>query len=111
MQIVADAAAAYAAAGFFTVIDGIIIPGWFFEPLRDSLRKAGHPVAFAVLRAPLSVCVSRAQRRVARPLRDPAVIERLWHDFTGLGRLEPNAIEPSRRGSEISVVEARCQRL
>src|SRR5580698_6628761 len=37
MRIVALAAAGYADAGYFTIIDGIIIPGWFFEQLRDSL--------------------------------------------------------------------------
>jgi AAA domain len=32
-------------------------PGWFLEPVRDVLRDAGHPVALAVLRAPLPVNV------------------------------------------------------
>ena len=49
MRAIADAAAAYAAGGYFTVVDGIILPGWFLEPLRDSLSDAGHPVAYAVL--------------------------------------------------------------
>jgi len=93
MRIVADAAAAYAAGGYFTILDGIIIPGWFLEPLRDSLREAGHPVAYAVLRAPLSVCASRARSRASKPLADREVVERLWHDFADLGPLEPNAID------------------
>src|SRR6266536_2695847 len=38
MRIVAEAAAGYAEAGYFTIIDGIISPRWFFEPLRDSVR-------------------------------------------------------------------------
>jgi tRNA uridine 5-carbamoylmethylation protein Kti12 len=93
MRIVADAAAAYAAAGYFTIVDGIIIPGWFLEPVRDSLREAGHPVAYAVLRAPLPVCAFRARSRASQPLGDPEVVERLWHDFADLGPLEPNAID------------------
>jgi len=93
IRIVADAAAAYAAAGYFTIIDGIILPGWFLEPLRDSLRDAGHLVAYAVLRAPLAVCASRARRRGSRPLADPEVVERLWNDFVDLGPLEHNAID------------------
>src|SRR5438067_12827411 len=34
MSIVATAAAGYARAGYATVIDGIVLPAWFFEPLR-----------------------------------------------------------------------------
>lgn len=61
MRIIAEAAAGYAAAGYFTIIDGIVIPGWFLEPLSDALRNAGHPVAYAVLRAPLSAADMVAQ--------------------------------------------------
>ena len=93
MRIVADAAAAYAAAGFFTIIDGIVMPEWFLEPLRDTLHEAGHPVAYAVLRAPLPLCASRAQGRGSQPLGDREVVERLWHDFSDLGPLEPHAID------------------
>src|SRR6478752_4893200 len=48
MRIVAGAAAGYADAGYFTVVDGIISPHWFFEPLRDALEEGGHRVAYAV---------------------------------------------------------------
>lgn len=93
MRIVAQAAVGYAAAGYFTIIDGIIIPGWFFEPLRDALNDAGHQVACAVLRAPLSVCMARAQDREREPLADPNVIEQLWRAFSDLGDLERSALD------------------
>jgi hypothetical protein len=93
MRIVAQAAAAYAAAGYFTIIDGIVIPGWFFEPLRDALHEAGRRVAYAVLRAPLSVCTERARAREREPLSDPKVVERLWRAFSDLGDLEGNALD------------------
>jgi predicted kinase len=93
MEIVAQAAAAYAAAGYFTVLDGIVIPGWFLEPLREALIDAGQPVAFAVLRAPLSACRARAESRARAPLDDPAALEQLWRSFADLGQLEPHAIE------------------
>jgi hypothetical protein len=51
MGVVADVAAGYVAAGYFTVIDGILIPG-FLEPVRESLRAAGCRVDLAILRAP-----------------------------------------------------------
>lgn len=93
MRSVARAAAGYADAGYFTVIDGIFIPGWFFEPLRDELRKAGHPVALAVLRAPLPLCAARAAGREKEALERPGVIEQLWHSFSDLGALERHAVE------------------
>jgi predicted kinase len=73
MPLVAQAAAGYARAGYLTVIDGIFIPGWFFEPICDALHQAGHDVAFAVLRAPASVCARRARDREDRPLADADV--------------------------------------
>lgn len=91
MQIVAEAAAGYAAAGYFTIVDGII-PGWFLDPLRSVLHEAGHRVAYAVLRAPLSVCTARVRSRDGS-LADPQVIERLWHDFADLGDLEANTVD------------------
>lgn len=100
MQIAAAAAAAYAAAGYFTIIDGIISPRWFFEPLFDALRSAGHAVAYAVLRAPLSVCVERAAGRDGERSIDPGVIEQLWRDFTDLGELEQNALDCGGRSAE-----------
>ena len=100
MRIVAQAAAGYAAAGYFTIVDGIVIPRWFFEPLRDALHDAGHRVAYAVLRAPLSVCMARARDRDRDPPSDPKVIEQLWRAFTDLGDLERNALDVSDRSPD-----------
>jgi adenylate kinase family enzyme len=93
MRTVAGAAASYAAAGYFTIVDGIVIPGWFFEPLRDALQRAGNRIAYAVLRAPLPVCTARLQAREGDPPIDTAVIERLWQSFADLGELERNALD------------------
>lgn len=98
IRIVADSAAAYADAGYETIVEGIVIPGWFLEPLRDALRAPGHPVAYAVLRAPLATCQERARRRAREPLSEPAVVERLWRDFADLGDQEPHAIEVGDAG-------------
>jgi tRNA uridine 5-carbamoylmethylation protein Kti12 len=93
MRIVGEAAAGYTAAGYFTIIDGIVIPGWFLDPLRDALHDAGHQVAYCVLREPLSVCTARARDRDREPLSDPEVVERLWRNFEDLGELERNVID------------------
>ncbi len=100
MKIVAGAAAGYADAGYFTIIDGIVIPAWFLEPLRDALEEAGHPVAYAVLRAPLSVCTARAQTREGQFLADPDAIKQIWESFADLGDLERNALDLDHRSLE-----------
>jgi tRNA uridine 5-carbamoylmethylation protein Kti12 len=111
MRIIGEAAAAYAAAGYFTIVEGIVIPGFFFEPLRDWLRQAGHQVEFAVLRAPLDVCQARAATRDSQPLADPQVVDQLWKQFDGLGPLEANVVEVSaKRPAEVADVVAAALR-
>ncbi len=110
MQIVAEAAAGYAGAGYFTIVDGIVSPRWFFEPLRDSLRAAGRPVAYAVLRAPLAVCLARAESRASSRLSDAQVVERLWHDFAELGPLETHVIDSGTATAE-ATADALAARL
>ena len=110
MGIVATAAARYADGGHFTIFDGIISPRSYFEPVRDALRAAGHPVAYAVLRARLEDCVSRAQSRSANRLADRAVIEQLWHDFAELGSLERHAIDSHGANAE-DIAQQMARRL
>ncbi|HEX8752166.1 MAG TPA: hypothetical protein VF731_02010, partial [Solirubrobacterales bacterium] len=69
------------------------IPGWFFEPLRDALREAGHPVAYAVLRLPLDLCVERVERREGGPSIDRTVVGQLWSQFAELGELEQHGVD------------------
>lgn len=96
MTAVADAAASYARGGYFTIVDGIVIPRWFLEPLRERLRAAGLGVAYAVARAPLAICEARLRER--EDLLDPAAVARLWSDFEDLGALEENAIDVAGLG-------------
>jgi predicted kinase len=109
MRIVAAAAAGYAEAGYFTIVDGIISPRWFFEPLRDALKTTGHTVAYGVLRAPLAVCAARATSREASRIADTSVVERLWRDFADLGSLERHAIDSDGKSAEQVAEEvAQC---
>jgi predicted kinase len=110
MNIVGTAAAAYANAGYFTIIDGIISPRWFLEPLSDALQAAGHAVAYAVLRAPLAVCTSRAASRDADRLADHTVIEQLWRDFDDLGSLQRHVIDSEDKSAQETAAEV-AQRL
>lgn len=100
MGIVARAAAGYAEAGYFTIVDGIVMPNWFWEPLRDSLGAAGHQVAYAVLRAPLDACLERIRRRVSDRLSDADVVERLWRQLSDLGPLESHVVDSGTQAAE-----------
>jgi predicted kinase len=111
MRIVGRATAGYAEAGYATIVEGIIRPGWFFEPLRDALRAAGHPVAYAVLRPPLEVCAARAAARESRPIADAELVERLWRDFDDLGDLGRHVVEdPGASVAETADAVAKMMR-
>lgn len=94
MDAVAVAAAKYARAGYFTLIDGIFSPRWFFPPVRDALSTEECRAAYAILRPQLDVALRRARTRSPAPLSDPAVIRQLWADFDGLDpSLERNVFD------------------
>jgi hypothetical protein len=93
MGIVARAAAGDAAAGYLTLVDGMLIPGWYLEPVRDALRAEGHGVALAILRAPLAICLARLRSREGAPSIDPEAIEQIWRSFADAGDLEPHVLD------------------
>jgi predicted kinase len=95
MAIVGDAAIGFARAGYRTVVDGIFLPGWLLEPVRDQIHAAGFDVAYAALRPPLAVAVERASARGSRGLGERAVVEEVWHAFADLGALERSVIDNS----------------
>jgi predicted kinase len=108
MRVAARAAAGYAAAGYLTIVEGVFIPGWFLEPVRDVLRGEGHDVAFAVLRAPLEVCLGRVQAREGDPPIDRAAIEQIWRSFAEMGEFERNVLEvDGQEPDEVSALLAR----
>jgi hypothetical protein len=100
MRIVGDAALGYAIAGYLTILDGIVIPGWFFETLRDTLHTSGVAVSYAVLRPSLDVCIERSTTRHGSRLSDPAVIEQLWLSFADLGPLEQYVVDTGKQDAD-----------
>jgi predicted kinase len=97
MKVVGEAAAGYATADNFVVIDGIVLPRWFLAPLRDALREAGQEVAYVVLGAPLEVCVSRVQEREDVPLPEPDVVPGMWSQFEDLAGFERHRLDVEGR--------------
>lgn len=93
MGALSEATARYARAGYFTVVDGVISPRWFLEPVHQMLGAHGLAVAYAILRPDLDTAVARAMARGSAGLAEPAVIARLFDDFNDLGALEGHVID------------------
>jgi len=100
MRLVGEAAAGYARAGFFTIVDGIVIPRWFLAPLREILAAAGLQASYAVLRVPLAACAARIEEREGEGVSDQEAIARIWAQFADLGAFERHAIDVEGRTPE-----------
>jgi adenylate kinase family enzyme len=95
MDLTAAAAARYSLAGYFTIVDGIISPVWFLDPVRRALAAHEVTVDYAILRPNLSTAMARATERDPTGLAHPAVIAQLFDDFSDLGPLEAHVIDSS----------------
>jgi tRNA uridine 5-carbamoylmethylation protein Kti12 len=100
MRAAVDAAATYADAGHLTILDGIVIPGWFFEPVRDELRERGSEVSYVVLRPSLDEAIRRSRERTTQPMDDAEVVRQLWDSFAELGSLERHVVVDGGEGPE-----------
>jgi adenylate kinase family enzyme len=111
IEIVGEVAARYARGGYFTVIDGIVSPAWFYEPLRRQLTAAGITVAYAILRPTLEVAVERAAARPSTRLADAGVVEQLWDDFDALDEVLERHVFDTTNLTPDSTAEAITERL
>jgi predicted kinase len=112
MRTAAEAAASYATAGYTTVLDGIVIPRWTLGVVRETLETAGVPTAYAVLRAPHSVCADRVHEREGDPtIFEPSILVAIGSEFEDLGEFEGHAIDIAAMDAERSAaaVAARLE--
>jgi predicted kinase len=101
MKTAAAAAASYAAAGYRTVLEGIVIPRWTLGVIRETLEASGVPAAYAVLRAPHPVCAGRVHEREGDPdLLEPSVLAAISSEFDDLGEFERHAIDVAGMDAE-----------
>jgi predicted kinase len=91
MDVVARVAIGFAGAGYPTIVDGILLPGWFLEPVRDALHDAGVQVSLAILRPSRETVVSRRSR--IEPSIPAGEVEAMWRDFTRPGPPERHSFE------------------
>jgi predicted kinase len=109
LEVITDAAAAYARGGYDVVLDGVIGP-WFVERYRERANAAEIAMSYVVLTAPLEVVLARAAERPGDThLGDPAPITALHTAFADLGSWADHAVETSDRGPEKIVTLLREQ--
>jgi gluconate kinase len=105
--VIAGAACAYAAGGYFTLIDGIVGP-WFLTPYRQAAAAKNIPLHYIVLRpANADICFARVQQRGTHGLKAEGPVRELFRQFANLGELEPHAVansgdDPSETARAIS---------
>ena len=110
MRTVGEAASSYARGGYFTVVDGIVIPHRFLATLREAIAGDGRALAYAVLSAPLATCLERVDEGEGPGLAEPAVVEQLWDEFAELGEYRSHAVPVGSSAPE-EVAETVARRL
>jgi cytidylate kinase len=96
MRVVRDAAITFARAGYLTIVDGIVLPGWCFEWLAGQLLREELGVSAAILQTSLEVSLARVRWRGSRDL-ERAAVEQTWRGFAELGPLERHVIDTDER--------------
>jgi hypothetical protein len=106
----AEAVAAFADGGYFTVAEGILYP-FMLDLFAAACVPHGITLNYAVLRAPIGVVQQRVQDRRVEPshdgaLADAVVVDDLWAQFERHGveerhRVDSGAHSPEEVAAEI----------
>lgn len=89
MDLVTDAAAGYAEAGYVVIWDGIVGP-WFLDRVVRRLTARRVPVSYLVLRAARSTSLERVRQRDGTT--DISGAEIMWDHFADLGTFEAHVV-------------------
>jgi hypothetical protein len=100
----AEAVAAFAGGGYFTVAEGILYPT-MIDLFAAAGARHGISLNYAVLRAPIGVVQQRVQDRRLEPrhaeaLADADVVGDLWSQFEQLGVAERHRVDSGQRGPD-----------
>ncbi len=98
IDLVADAAAGYAAAGSTVFWDGIVGP-WFLDRAAGRLRERGVDVHYLVVRAERDTALARVTERDGTPDVSGAAV--MWDQFADLGELERHVIPGDGPAAEV----------
>ncbi len=104
LRAAAEAVAAFAEGGYFTVAEGILYP-FMLDLFAAACAPHGVVINYAVLRAPIGVVQQRVQDRTLEPphagaLADAAVVDDLWAQFESHGVEERHRVDAGARDPE-----------
>lgn len=103
VDVIAGAAATYAAGGFTVVVDGIVGP-WMLPRYRRLLADPELDLYYVVLRPERAESLARARARTAPgALVDEGPILSLWDQFAQLNELDAHAIDTTRHSAAETV--------
>jgi adenylate kinase family enzyme len=92
-RALAAAAFAYAAGGYWTIVDGIVGP-WFLALYREAAKASGIALDYVVLRpGDAATNIGRVQGRDEMGMKDEKVIRELFAQFSDLGPLEAHVVD------------------
>ena len=110
LHAAAEAVAAFAQGGYFTIGEGILYP-FMLDLFAEACEPHGIDLNYAVMRAPIAVVQQRVQDRTSEPihvaaLADAGVVDDLWAQFEREGvderhRVESGARSPAEVAEEI----------
>lgn len=89
IRAIGAAAEQFAAAGYLTVVGGVIGP-WFLETF---LEEVSDPAGYVILRPSAEVAMRRAVTRDVKELTDPEPISDMFNAFSALGDHERFVID------------------
>ena len=98
MVVAADAAAAYADAGYTVVWDGIVGP-WFLDGIAQRLGAREIRVQYLVLRPRRVTASQRVRGRGDTPETSGA--ETMYDQFADLGEFEPHVVSSDAPAEEV----------
>ncbi len=102
-DVVTDAAAAYAAAGYPVFWDGVVGP-WWLDRIGRRLSAKGVTLRYLIVRAERETSLDRVRRRDGTAETSGAEV--MWDQFADLVDFEPHVVSGD---GEIDEVLARCR--
>lgn len=110
VEAIAAAAVVYAAGGYFTIVDGIVLP-MFLAPYREAARAKNIALHYVVLRpARAEISLARVQNRNEHGLKAEGPIRELYAQFGALGELESHTFD-SGEDSAAEIAAALAPRI
>jgi hypothetical protein len=94
---------AFAAGGYFTVLDWVVGP-WFLDVYREDARHTGILLDYMVLRPSEAQASQRARDRAERPIADYGPMRALFQQMSDMGALETHVIDSSHLSASETVL-------